>query len=134
MKAVKEGFGEVEIVKLSSRPLVGGNNPIAILRHEIGHGVSEEAKRRNKENPEIGRQQGETLRRRYEEDPELRSRMSELNKQKYIDRPELKDQISENMKEYWRNYPGGWQGFLSKFSPEKQKEIERARSINSKER
>ncbi len=82
-------------------------------------------------NPNMHREQGESLRRRYEEDPNLRARMSELNKQHYIDNPELKDTISEGMKEYWRNYPGGYYAWLSTFPPEKQKEIERARSANS---
>ncbi len=94
-------------------------------------GMSEEVKRIYEENPEKRKQQGESLRRRYEEDPELRERMSELNKQHYVDNPALKDQISQRMKEYWKNYPGGYYAWLSTFPPEKQKEIERARSINS---
>jgi transposase len=62
----------------------------------------------------------------WKDHPEVRDEYSNNQKQRYEDNPQLRVDISNMMKEQWRNYPGGFQGFLSTFPPEKRIEIQRA--------
>ena len=73
----------------------------------------------------------ESQRQRYIDDTGLKDNLSKKQKQRYIDNPDLKNERSEFMIEYWKNYPGGWDAYLDKFPPEKQKQIKRMVNINS---
>jgi transposase len=89
---------------------------------------SEALKRMHDLNPNFAKERGERLRQLYINNPELKEQMSAIVKQKHIDNPDMGKQMSQNMKKYWENYPGGYSAWLSTFPPEKQKEIEIARS------
>lgn len=68
---------------------------------------------------------GEASRLRFT-DPTQNEQLSIIQKQRHMDNPEIGRVHSEYLKKRWENYPGGWDAWISRFPPDKQKQIMRA--------